>query len=85
MSNYSAFNRTPPRPSYDGDVAAIDAGLRQYMLRVYNFMAAGLGLTGVVAYGSVATGFYQQIAGTPLISDFQVAFTCLISASGSGT
>jgi FtsH-binding integral membrane protein len=67
MFNYSVFNRTPPRPSYVGDVAAIDSGLRQYMLRVYNFMAAGLGLTGVVAYGSVATGFYQQIAGTPLI------------------
>jgi FtsH-binding integral membrane protein len=37
------------------------------MLRVYNFMAAGLGLTGLVAYAAVATGFYQQIAGTPLI------------------
>jgi len=37
------------------------------MLRVYNFMAAGLGLTGLVAYAAVATGFYQQIAGTLLI------------------
>jgi len=37
------------------------------MLQVYNFMAAGLGVTGLVAYGAVATGFYQQIAGTPLI------------------
>ena len=45
----------------------VDVGLRQYMLRVYNFMAAGLGLTGLVAYAAVATGFYQQIAGTPLI------------------
>jgi FtsH-binding integral membrane protein len=41
--------------------------MRQYMLRVYNFMAAGLGLTGLVAYAAVATGFYQQIAGTPVI------------------
>lgn len=32
-------------PSY-----AIDAGLRAYMLRVYNFMALGLALTGVVAF-----------------------------------
>jgi hypothetical protein len=30
--------------------AAIDAGLRAYMLRVYNYMAAGVALTGVVAY-----------------------------------
>jgi len=29
---------------------AIDAGLRAYMLRVYNYMAAGLAITGVVAY-----------------------------------
>ncbi|SVA79683.1 uncharacterized protein METZ01_LOCUS132537 [marine metagenome] len=29
---------------------AIDAGLRQYMLRVYNYMASGLALTGLVAY-----------------------------------
>jgi uncharacterized protein len=45
----------------------VDAGLRQYMLRVYNYMAAGLALTGVVAYGAVASGFYQTIYGTPLV------------------
>jgi len=30
--------------------AEIDAGLRAYMLRVYNYMAAGVALTGVVAW-----------------------------------
>lgn len=30
--------------------AAIDEGLRAYMLRVYNYMAAGLVITGIVAY-----------------------------------
>jgi FtsH-binding integral membrane protein len=29
---------------------AVDEGLRTYMLRVYNYMAAGIALTGVVAY-----------------------------------
>ena len=29
---------------------AIDAGLREYMLKVYNYMASGLALTGLVAY-----------------------------------
>ena len=29
---------------------AIDAGLRDYMLKVYNYMASGLALTGLVAY-----------------------------------
>lgn len=30
--------------------AAIDAGLRAYMIRVYNYMAAGVALTGVVSW-----------------------------------
>ena len=30
--------------------AAIDEGLRSYMLRVYNYMTTGLALTGIVAY-----------------------------------
>ena len=30
--------------------AAIDAGLRAYMIRIYNYMAAGVALTGVSAY-----------------------------------
>jgi uncharacterized protein len=47
--------------------APIDAGLRRYMLSVYNYMAAGLGITGLVAYVAVSAGFYQQIAATPLI------------------
>ena len=29
---------------------AVDEGLRTYMLRVYNYMAAGIALTGLVAY-----------------------------------
>src|SRR5438034_3659207 len=31
-------------------VADIDVGLRQYMLKVYNFMSVGLVVTGLVAY-----------------------------------
>ena len=30
--------------------ATIDAGLRAYMIRIYNYMAAGVALTGVVAW-----------------------------------
>jgi uncharacterized protein len=70
MSYNSPFERDPrPSPAYAAGMRAIevDVGLRRYMLQVYNFMAAGLGVTGLVAYGAVATGFYQQIAGTPLI------------------
>src|SRR6266576_1456598 len=68
MAYNSPGTREPWPRSADGGVAAdIDVGLRQYMLRVYNFMAAGLGFTGLVAYVALATGFYQQIAATPLI------------------
>ena len=52
-------------PAHAGGMEAVDLGLRRYMLQVYNFMAAGLALTGIVAYAALATGFYQQIAGTP--------------------
>ena len=36
--------------------AVLDAGLRAYMLRVYNWMASGLLLTGIVAYVIAHTG-----------------------------
>ena len=46
-------------------VAAVDDGLRTYMLRVYNWMASGLVLTGIVAYGVANTGlrdvFYRAV------------------------
>src|SRR5216684_2399300 len=45
----------------------IDVGLREYMLRVYNYMASGLALTGIVAYVAASSGFYASIARTPLI------------------
>jgi uncharacterized protein len=58
---------------------AVDAGLRAHMLRVYNYMAVGVALTGVVAWltfqfavittstGALAlTPFGQAIYGTPL-------------------
>lgn len=40
-------------------------GLRAYLLKVYNYMAAGLALTGAVAYYGAASGFYASIVGTP--------------------
>jgi FtsH-binding integral membrane protein len=45
-----------------GAVGAIDAGLRAYMLRVYNYMAIGLGLTGVAAYLTYSLSF-QDVNG----------------------
>src|SRR5579863_7649005 len=50
-----------------GARADIDVGLRDYMLRIYNYMASGLALTGIVAYVAAASGLYVAIARTPLI------------------
>ena len=45
-----------PQASAATNAAIIDAGLRAYMLRVYNWMSSGLLLTGIVAYGIANTG-----------------------------
>jgi len=48
MSNYDR-NAAAPGPYADG-ATALDVGLRAFMLSVYNYMAAGVGLTGVAAF-----------------------------------
>ena len=49
------------------DVGQIDAGLRQYMLSVYNYMAGGLALTGIVAFLiSTSPSLQMTIWGSPL-------------------
>jgi len=49
------------------EAAQIDVGLRQYMLRVYNYMASGLALTGIVALLVASSpAALQMIFGTPL-------------------
>ena len=49
------------------DRAAVDEGLRAYMLRVYNYMASGLLLSGIVAYAIASSpAALQAIYGTPL-------------------
>jgi FtsH-binding integral membrane protein len=50
--DYRAY---PGASSTAASAAVLDAGLRAYMLRVYNWMASGLLLTGIVAYGIVNT------------------------------
>jgi FtsH-binding integral membrane protein len=49
------------------EAAQIDVGLRQYMLRVYNTMAGGLALTGLVAFLVASSpAAVQLLFGTPL-------------------
>jgi FtsH-binding integral membrane protein len=46
--------------------AARDAGLRSYMLSVYNYMASGVLLTGIVALLFASSGLAAQVLATPL-------------------
>ena len=45
--NFGTFNR----PGTIADQASFDVGLRAHMVRVYNYMASGLALSGIVAFG----------------------------------
>jgi hypothetical protein len=56
---------------------AIDAGLRAYMIRVYNYMAAGVALTGVVAWLTYNAAVVTDAAGrvTGLTSFGQAIFS----------
>jgi FtsH-binding integral membrane protein len=38
-------------PVSSAEAAVIDAGLRAYMLRIYNYMVLGLAITGIAAFG----------------------------------
>lgn len=62
--SYDSGNRWTTRATMPQ--VGIDVGLRDYMLRVYNYMAGGLAITGIVAYFAAASGLYQQIFGTAL-------------------
>ncbi len=51
-----------------GDAAAIDQGLRAYMISVYQYMALGVGLTGLVAYWvSQTPAIYEPIFNSGLV------------------
>lgn len=50
-----------------GSAAAIDEGLRAYMLRVYNYMSAGLAVSGIIAYFTISTGLNDTILNSGLL------------------
>jgi len=78
MSDFDR-NYAAPRGVGTGRAVAIDEGLRAYMIRVYNYMAMGVALTGVVSWLTfqmavtetagrlVLTPFGQMIFSTPAV------------------
>ncbi|MDO8290916.1 MAG: Bax inhibitor-1/YccA family protein [Parvibaculum sp.] len=63
MANYDQ-NRMQSGATVTRGDAAIDMGLRSYMLSVYNYMAAGLAITGVVAYVAFSMAVTQAADGS---------------------
>jgi FtsH-binding integral membrane protein len=61
---FSPDFRTLPGARSTPQTAVFDAGLRAYMLRIFNWMASGLLLTGIVSFGvahsDLMNSFYQQ-------------------------
>jgi len=64
MSDFDRNYATATRGVGAGRAVAIDAGLRAYMIRVYNYMAAGVALTGVVAWFTFNAAVVTNEAGT---------------------
>jgi uncharacterized protein len=57
---YDNGSARPAAPVAGTATSAIDAGLRAYMLRVYNYMAFGLALTGVTAFATYSLSFQES-------------------------
>ncbi|MGI4878393.1 MAG: Bax inhibitor-1/YccA family protein, partial [Janthinobacterium lividum] len=79
-------NQFDPRAAYPrasgpvADGATFDAGLRSYMLSVYNYMASGVLLTGVVALLFAQSGMVQSLfneVGRPSMLGWIVMFAPL--------
>ena len=62
MSDFDR-NFATARTGYRSDQVAIDAGLRAHMIRVYNYMTAGVALTGIVAWFTFSTPTVTQTSG----------------------
>jgi FtsH-binding integral membrane protein len=82
MSDFDRNYAATPRFGV-GREAVIDAGLRAYMIRVYNYMAGGVALTGIVAWitfqaavmpdGRHLTSFGTALYTSPLMWVFVLA------------
>ena len=74
-------------PSQAGDVArgtTFDAGLRKHMLSIYNYMASGVLLTGVVALLTARSGLAVQFAQGPMMWIVALAPLAIVFAMSFG-
>lgn len=62
----TGFGASPSLNGQPVGAAQVDAGLRRHMLSIYNYMASGVLLSGVVALLFARSGMAAQVVGTPL-------------------
>jgi uncharacterized protein len=74
MSDFDR-NLATARTGYRTDQVAVDAGLRAHMIRVYNYMAAGVALTGLVAWFTFSAAVTQTSGGLELTSFGQTIYS----------
>ncbi|WP_260924205.1 Bax inhibitor-1/YccA family protein [Novosphingobium sp. 9] len=60
------FGASPSLDGRTGGRVSYDQGLRRHMLSIYNYMASGVLLSGVVALLFASSGFAQQMMFSPL-------------------
>jgi len=79
MANWSdpRIGAAQPATTAGTDIA-FDAGLRAHMLSVYNYLASGVLLTGIVAYALAWSGVAQQIFFGGGILSYVVIFAPLL-------
>ncbi|WP_308719945.1 Bax inhibitor-1/YccA family protein [Komagataeibacter xylinus] len=74
------------RPTAESAMGSVDMGLRAYMLRVYNWMASGLVLTGLVAYlianTQLQTLFFQYVPALGTIKPTGLGMLAMIAPLG---
>lgn len=73
MANYDQNSIYGARARTGSMDMSVDQGLRSYMLGIYNYMAAGLAITGVVAYLTYAMAVVAGPAGEIQLTQFGAA------------
>src|SRR5438105_11243484 len=66
------------RPLTRAEAAVVDAGLRAYMLRIYNYMVLGLAITGAAALGT----YMLSVTTDPSIAALKMRDGLMLTAFG---
>ncbi|MDX2265894.1 MAG: Bax inhibitor-1/YccA family protein [Hyphomicrobiales bacterium] len=68
MAEYDRLNASRVNVGARADSYAVDEGLRAYMLGVYNYMAIGMAITGLVAYFLFSMAITPDAASAALVN-----------------